>query len=245
MALNLLQIVQAHAGRQGLPVPAYVAGNPDGYAVQCLGLLNEFNEDLCIRKAWEMNVREATWTSTATESQGSLDTLAPFGFEGIIQDSFWDRTSKLKVGGGLTSADWAARKASGFTGPISCFRLRGHNLLLNPAPAAGLTYAFEYYSSFFVYDPGTVTVTANYKKYWSLDRDTSTVDDALAIAYLRWAWKREKGFDYAEDFAKYERMLATKAARQDSPQTVQLDCADSLNSLRGPGIGVQPGSWPL
>lgn len=223
MALTLLQIVREHAGRQGLPVPAAVAGSTDGYARQAIGLLNEFCEDLNTRKLWEANTVEATWAATATESQGALATLAPRGYEGIVPGTVWDRTRKLRIEGGLSPEEWQFRKASQFTGPVTAFRIRGGQFLCNPIPSAGVTLAFEYYSSFFVYNAADV----EYKSYWSKDGDTCTVDSALPVAYLKWAYKQSKGFDYAEDFARYERLLATKSARQDSPQTVAIDGCDS------------------
>lgn len=241
--LSLLEIVREHARRQGLPVPASVASNADYYAQQCMGLLNEFCDDLNTRKAWESNLREATWQSTATESQGMLSTLAPFGFEGIVPGTVYDRTDQLQLEGGLSSEDWNRRKSTQFSGPLVAFRIRGGEFLCDPAPAGAHTFAFEYYSSHFVYFPGNNAAPAAFKAYWSNDADVPTVDDKLALAYLRWAWKREKGFDYAEDFAKYERMLATKSARQDAPTAVDLSGCRPLAGQ--PGILVQPGSWSL
>ena len=243
MPLSLLEIVQSHARRQGLPVPASVASNADFYCQQCIGLLDEFNDDLDTRKVWQSNVREATWTATATESQGTLATLAPFGFQGIVPETVFDRTDQLRLTGGLSAQEWAARKSTQFTGPLVAFRLRGNEFLCNPVPSAGHTFAFEYYSNYFVYFPGNNASPAAYKARWTNDADYCIVDDALPVAYLRWAWKREKGFDYAEDFAKYERMVATKSARGDAPTPVDMGGSNPLGV--GPGIVVQPGSWSL
>ena len=101
---------------------------------------------------------------------------------------------------------------------------------------AGHTIAFEYYSSYFVRETASVT-----KQYWTKDADTCVVDDALPVAYLRWAWKKEKGLEYAEDFAKYERMLATKGARNTTGRTV--DMAEGRSQRRFPGVIVPEGNW--
>lgn len=238
MPMTLLEIVREHAGRQGLPLPASVIGNTSGHCQQISRLVNEFCDDLNTRKAWQETIREAVWTSTATESQGPLSTLAPLAFEGIVEGTVWDRSERIPLKGGLSAEEWQLRKASAFGGPYSAFRLRGGEFLLNPPPAAGHTMAFEYYSSAFVFDP----LTSTFKKYWSKDTDTSVVDDSLTIAYLRWAWKKEKGLEYAEDFAKYERMFATKSIRNDAASKVDLSC--SQQSLR-PGVFVPTGNWPL
>lgn len=239
MSRTLLEIIKEHARRQGLPIPASAVANSDFYAQQAIGLLNEFLDDLNTRKAWQTNLRQAVWTSTATESQGTMDTLAPFGFEGIVPETCFDRTQQLRMVGGLSSQEWATRKATVFTGPLVSFRILGDEFLCNPVPSAGHTFAFEYYSSAFVYN---ASGSPAYKSMWTQDSDTCVLGDQLPLAYLRWAWKREKGFDYAEDFARYERLLATKSARQDAPTAVDMGCS---RPQVGPGILVQPGSWSV
>jgi hypothetical protein len=98
--------------------------------------------------------------------------------------------------------------------------------------------AFEYYSSFFVKESATV-----FKPYWTKDTDVCVVDDALPIAYLRWAWKKEKGLEYAEDFAKYERMLVTKTARNTTARDV--DFSETGRRSDRPGILVPQGNWSV
>jgi hypothetical protein len=237
--MNLLQIVQETRGRLGQPIPTSVAGNTDAGIVQTLGLLNEFLEDLVTRKYWQANTLETTFVTTATESQGTLATLFPYGFEGLLEDTFYNRTNMLPVRGGLSASEWALRKARNMSGPLPAFRIRRNELILNPIPAAGQTWAVEYFSSYFIYSNATTPV---YRKYWLQDTDCCTLDDALPMAYLKWAWKKEKGLDYAEDFRKYENMLEVKTMRDARPQTLSMDgCVPPM----GPGIIVSPGSWPV
>jgi len=242
MAMTLLEIVQQTRARLGQPIPAFVSGNPDAGIVQCMALLNEFLEDLVTRKFWTANTLEATFTSVAAESQGNLDTLFPYGYEGLVPDTFFNRTNQLAVTGGLSPEDWAIRKARNMSGPLPSFRIRRGQLLFNPVPTAGETYAVEYFSNFFVYnpaDPGPV-----YRKYWFKDTDTCTVDDALAMNYLKWAWRREKGLDYAEDFRKYEALCASKGLRDGTPQALSMDDYATRSPV-GPGVVVSPGSWSV
>ena len=240
MPMNMLQIVQAVRGRLGQPIPLSVAGNLDPGIIQMLGLLNEFVEDLETRSYWQANQLETTWVTTATENQGAVATLFPYGFCGIVPDTFFNRTSRLSIVGGIGAAEWAARKAMNFSGPLPNFRIRGNNLLLIPPPPAGQTYSLEYYSNFFVMNTVSGTV---YRHYWLLDTDVCTVDDTLAIAYLKWAWRSTKGLDYAEDFRKYERLLATKAVREKT--ALALSMSGQTEASFGPGVLVSPGSWPL
>lgn len=237
MSMNLLQIVQEVRGRLGQPIPTAVIGSTDAGIIQCRGLLNEFLEDLMQRKKWQVNTREATFVSVATESQGALDTIAPYGFEGMVPGTFYNRTTKLAVIGGLSAGEWANLKAIGVSGPLPAYRFREDTLLMLPVPTAGDTYAFEYTSSYFV-----KTITATYSKYWSADTDVCTLGDSLPMAYLKWAWNKAKGLDYGEDFRKYETMLATKSLRENPKAPIHMDgpCEDFA-----PGFVISPGSWPL
>jgi hypothetical protein len=237
--MNLLQIVQETRGRLGQPVPASVAGNTDAGIIQTLGLLNEFLEDLVTRKYWQSNTREALFTTVAAESQGPLSTLFPYGYEGLLVDTFFNRTNQLQVQGALSAQEWASRKARNFSGPLPAFRIRGNELLFSPTPPAGHTYAVEYFSSYFIYNSDTVPV---YRKYWLKDTDTCLLDDSLPMAYLKWAWKKEKGLDYAEDFRKYESMLEAKSMRDGRPKAVNMD---GSGSSMGPGVLIPAGSWNL
>lgn len=234
MARTLVQIVQEARGRLGQPLPSNVIGNTDAGIVQCLGLLNEFLEDLVTRKMWSINVVETTWTATATESQGTLDTLFPFGFEGLVEDTFFDRSTMLPIRGSMDPQEWANRKARAFSGPLPAFRIRGGSLLMSPPPAAGHLLAVEYFSSYFVLN-GTTR-----KKTWTADDDVCVLDDALPVAYLKWAWKCAKGLDYAEDFRRYEMLLEAKNLRDARPQQLVMD---GPTDNWGPGILVAPGSW--
>lgn len=238
MPMTLLEMVQQTRGRLGQPIPISVAGNSDPGIIQTLGLMNEFLDDLVARKFWQSNTQQATFTSVADENQGSTDTLFPLGFEGIIPDTFYNRTTILPVRGGLSAAEWAIRKASNVSGPLPAFRIRGNSLLFNPIPTAGQTFAVEYFSSFFVYNPADLV----YRKYWVKDNDICTLDDSLAMAYLKWAWKKEKGLDYAEDFRKYETMVNSKGLRDKTSMPISM--SEQVSNI-GPGVVVSPGSWPL
>ena len=241
MALNLLQIVQNVRGRLGQPIPATVAASTDPGIIQCMGILNEFLEDLVVRKYWSANSIRTTFAGAVAEDQGSLDTLFPFGFEGIVPDTFYSLNQILPVRGSLSASEWAARKAMNMTGPLPAFRIQNNRLLMNPVPATGQSYAVEYFSSFFVFNNDEPLLPV-YRKYWKLDTDVCTVDDSLAMAYLKWAWRAAKGQDYAEDFRKYEIMVKTKGIRDATPEAISM--SGHCPSI-GPGILVAPGSWPL
>ena len=235
--MSLLSIVQNHCTRSGLPVPASVQSSSDPQVSQLVGLLQEFCDDMITRRAWQANTFEATFTSTAAEDQGAIATIAPYGFEELLVETIFDRTQRLPLYGGINPSEWQSRKAFNFAGPLYSFRLRGGRLLFSPALPAAHIIAFEYFSSFFAR-----TAAAVPQNYMVLDTDTCSLGDRLPSAYLRWAWKKEKGFDYAEDFAAYERLVMISSMRDGRPQKVSLD--SKVRDMQ-PGVMVPYGSWNL
>lgn len=239
--MNLLQLAQEFAKRTGIPVPASVLSNQDAMVMQILGLLNELCEDLYTRKTLQAANFEATFTSTASEDQGAMSTLAPYGFVSLVPNTFFDRTLRRSMLGGLTPAEWQMRKATLITGPFYQFRLWQDHLYVSPTMEPGHTIAFEYRSNWFVKNNNvTAGDPADYRAYWAQDTDSCRLGDAIPLNWLRWRWKAEKGLDYAEDFARYERILNTYQSSDAAPRPLSLD--DSVGQLR-PGIWVPEGSW--
>jgi hypothetical protein len=206
-----------------------------------MGIFQEFLEDLVNRMMWQVVTREATFITVATESQGDINTLFPYGFEGIVPETFYNRTTVLPVLGSKSPAEWAFRKAASFTGPLPVYRIRNNLLMFNPVPTAGQTVFCEYYSNFFICNTVSGPITV-YKKYWELDTDTCLVDDGIAMQYFKWAWKQAKGLSYAEDFRKYQMMVAGKGLRDAARGPISMD---GMSPSVGPGVVVSPGSWSL
>lgn len=235
---TLLEIVQAFCGERGLKVPTSVIGNTDKQVVQFKGLLEKLNRDLITRKAFQQNTIEDTHTTLAQVDQGDIDAIAEKGFEGFRFQSVFNRTTRQPLFGGIESAEWQFRQTLNLSGPLYTFRLRGNRLLMNPAPPAGQTIAFEYFSSWFI---KTVT-TGDPKKFYTADTDYHALGDDIPLAWLTWAWAQAKGFEYAEDFRAYERLVARKLARDNAPPVVNLA---TNRSQATPGIVVPPGSWSV
>ena len=236
MPMTLLQLVQAAADRLAQPRPVGVIGVADATTRQWLGLANEYLDDLVTRKLWERNQRQVLHTALPTVDQGSIDDICPEGFSGIMAASMFNRTTQLPVDGSLTSSEWQVRQTLRLTGPLPQFRVQNNRFLLYPAPTAGHIYAWEYYSSWFVQSADGTTR----RQYWLADTDTNTISDPAAIAWLKAAWKRDKGFDYAEDMAAYERLIAIRGQRDDAPADLDMSGGPMQ---RLPGVIVPIGSW--
>lgn len=239
MAATMLEIVQDFTGRLGLPVPTTVFGTTDSQVRQVMKLLEEEGNDLAQRGAWEALVFEGSLTTVATASQGAIATLASNGFRYILNETIWDRTNRLPVCGPLDSSDWQTIQAIYPTGPRFRYRIRGGLLLVTPTPTAGYSWYFEYVSKNWI---SNAAGNAFYARF-TADTNLILLPDDLCLQGLRWRWKKEKGFDYAEDFRTYEDQIKMAMGHDGGKATISMDC----DATRGPkpGVFVSPGSWNL
>ena len=236
MSLTLLQIVTNHCQRTNITVPATVIGSTDSQILQIRALLEEEGTDLSARGGWQGLVNEASLTTTATESQGLMSTIASNGFRYILNNTIWSRTRRLPVCGPLNPREWQMLKAMFVNGPYYRYRIRGDTLYVNPTPPVESWY-FEYVS----YNWIQATGAGAYKRFFTVDTDEVLLPDTLLLQGLRWRWKMEKGLDYGEDFRTYE-MQVKDAIGRDGGKRVLHQSGGEMNGPR-PGIFVAPGSW--
>lgn len=235
--MTLLEVVTAFCQRTGIGAPATVMGSTDDQVIQVRALLEEACDDLASRGAWDDLINEATWTTTATENQGNITTLASNGYKYLLPETLWDRTERLPLLGPLDSQDWQALKAIVITGPRYSFRLRQGTFLVTPAPPVGHTWAFEYVSENWVLQADATT----YRSTFAADSDTIRLPRIVVLAALRWRWKKEKGMSYSEDFDSAERLIADALGRDGGKPVLYLDNTGNMGI--GPGIFVPSGTW--
>jgi hypothetical protein len=218
--MTLLELLKEFCTRRMLPIPQIVMSSQDDTYLQLVGLANEVLDDLMTRGTWTQLQKEASWTSTGTESQGALTTLAPAGFKHVIKDTFYDRTQRLPVFGPKSPQEWQLLKAVPMTGPFLQYRIQGGNLLLNPVPPAGHSLYFEYASNYSIQSGNDTTI---FKRYFSADNDIFLLDQSLLLSGLSWRWKKEKGFAYAEDFRTYETLVVDLLGVDGTKKTLSMD----------------------
>ena len=237
---TLLDIIRRFMERTGLPKPAFSIGNTDTQVAQILGLLEEATEEIVMRNArgWQILNRQAIFQTKAQEVQGSLSELAP-GFRAIINDTLFNRTTRLPIYGPLLPMERQATKALQTAGPYYRYWIANDELHFYPIPPAGQTIAFEYTSTAAWSDGKTPTT---YSEYPDSDTAICLFPKPVMIAQLRWRWKKEKGLEYAEDFAMAERLLNAAIAADGTRRVVDLG---GTELVARPGIMIPTGSWPL
>lgn len=234
--MTLLQLIAEFSRRHGLPVPPSVVNSMDDGTLQLQGKINEVLEDLTL-ESWSLLNKEAVWEQVGTEVQGTMEALAPFGYEGVILRSFFDRSQQLEVFGPLSEAEWQLHKATRVTGPYLQYMISAGKLHLSGALNPGHEMAFTYHSSWSVKDQ-----SGTFKQLFSADTDTCLFPDKLLLAGLAWKWKSEKGLRYAEDFRRYETLKANIKGREGSQRAISM--SDESTGFQ-PGVFVPQFSWKV
>lgn len=231
--MSMLTIVNAAQRRLGLSVTATVAGNSDDTATNLLALLNQAGEELAEVFAWQAITFEATFTTLAQESQGSMETIAP-GWSYIVNATIWNRTENEPFQA-LSPQEWQREKSAGVVGPGSRYRIRGGALLMNPAPTAGQTCAFEYVSKYWATD----STGATGKSAFTADTDVSRLDEQLLTLSLVWRFKQSAGLEFAPELSMYEQRLANAMSRDGGRSRLHFGYQENY------GVTVPEGSWNL
>lgn len=231
--MNFLELCNTFAKRTGLPTAASVSGA--SALTQVSALFGEVLDHLTTNYDFDSLVEDAQFSTQATDLQGLLSAIAPLGYERMRNETFFNRSLRLEVPGALTGREWQAQKAMASTGPISWFRIRNNALYMEPKPAAGQLCVFEYYSNFAVVEAGGTR-----KQYPSADSDSFLLPDKLLLAGLRWRWKAEKGFDYAEEFAAFQMLANALAGTSKASRPLSME---GSSGQAAPGIVVPVGNW--
>lgn len=231
MPSTLLQIIQAATRRTGVnEIPTAAFLSPSEEIQRLVSVADETGRALSQDYQWQALTREQTFTSLATEDQGDITVIAN-GFSYILNDTIWNRTLQWPMYGPLSPVSWQAVKGTFPAYPYSQYRIRNNRLLLQPAPAAGNTMAFEFMSRFWI--------TGLNQDRFLADTDTPLFDDELMILGTVWRFKQLEGMDYEAHYAKYQERLLWLTSRDGGGRTV------STSYSRRWGINYQPGNWLL
>ncbi len=214
--MTCLSIIQNVSNElSGFAYPNAVITSNDPQIKALLALLNKEGKALARRFNWQALVKEATFTTLATEIQGALTTIAP-NCKYILNDTIWNRSLTMPIYGSLTAQDWSLQKGGVGIGIFPQYRLKGGNICFVQTPTAGQSCAFEYQSTLWTTNGST------FSSSFTADTDTSLLDEELLSLGLLWRWRASKGFDYAEDFAEYERAVNDAFSRDVPRQIIEL-----------------------
>jgi hypothetical protein len=215
--MTLLVIVQHAADRLGLTRPSTVISSPDENARILLGMAQEEGESLADRHTWQALQTEYTFPTADTVASYAL----PNGFDTLIKDTVFNRTTRRRMQGDLSPSQWQETQASLVTMVNPAFRIRGSLFYISPTPTAIETIAYEYVTKNWCQSSGGTGQAA-----WAADTDVGLLDEELFKLGVIWRYKAKKGFDYAEDMNTYE-IAVNKAILKDGARvTIDTSCVE-------------------
>lgn len=114
--------------------------------------------------------------------------------------------------------DWMVITSSGFTAvtPGWWIILDG-KMQFSPAPSSGSPAKFSYISR----NIGRAANGSTPISVFSDDGDSFVLDERLLTLGVIWRWKAQKGMEYAEDMANYEKAFSENAARDKGSQAIR------------------------
>lgn len=144
-----------------------------------------------------------TWTNIGLASEYAL----PDGFSNIIDQTGWNRSTRLPLGGPVSAQVWQYLKGrqQGVVFNV-LFRPDDDTIKLYPDtdPPGGQNIAFEYTSRYWVAEANTVAPVTDEPT----DNDDVILFDPLLITRkLKLGWLRNKGFDTSGAQVDYDKVL--------------------------------------
>lgn len=238
--MALLAMIQGAADMVGLTRPSAVITSTDPAVRRMLALANVEGQELAKRHDWTVLIREATWTTLAAESQGTLASIASDldqeNGARIVNETIWNRTNQRRLGGPTSSQTWTRMKAASVTGPYSQYRIRNGTLYLLPAPTAGQTGAFEYITKNWCQSAALAGQSA-----WAADTDTGVLSEHLMKLGVVWRFKQSNEMSWENDYQIYNNAVQQSISFDGTRQTLDMGESDPWQ----PGVTVPEGSWNL
>jgi hypothetical protein len=175
---------------------------------QLRGLLDSAGQELVELYEW-VGLRRA-WEITTVADQNEYD--LPDDFAYMVNQTGWDRTNDLPLGGPLTAQTWTYLQGRDLVNQTiyATFRLGENVLELFPdPPPVGLSLNFEYISRNWVREAGSDTL----RDTVGAGNDTILYDPILIIKFLKAKHLEAKGFDSSSARLEFENMFTSRAGR--------------------------------
>jgi hypothetical protein len=215
--MTLLTIVRNSADRLGLGRPSSVVSSTDPNAVALLAMAQEEGKTLARRHEWQVLQSEYTFPTAASTASYAL----PTDFDRILKETVFNRTSRRRMLGDLTPAQWQETQASLVTMVNPAFRIRGNLFLISPTPSAIETVAYEYMTNKWCESSGGTAQTE-----WLSDTDVGKLSEDIMTLGVIWRWKRAKGLDYGEDMNSYEMEVAKSILNDGARTRIDTSCTE-------------------
>lgn len=188
--------------------PDPVASTDESF-VQLSGLINAAGQELVELHSWQVltNVFEFT---TQNGDSGTYD--LPDDFNSMINQTGWDKSNRVAIGGPLSAQDWSYLDGRDLVSQsiYASFRLVDNKIDLYPQPPPeGLNIRFEYLSRNWVQEAGSEIR----KDAVSAGSDLVLLDPLLMVKFLKVKFLQAKGFDYTAASVELDNVFNSRTGK--------------------------------
>lgn len=204
IASEILNRVAAEVGIAPVTAPLE---SQDPTFIKLRYLLNTAGEELMQAFPWEQLIRSHTITTQAGDT-GVYDLPDDYGY--ITNDSAWDNTNHIRLGGPLSASEWTFLKGRDLASNTlyTSFRIAQNNFNVYPIPPSdGLNLSFEYITTGWVLDESTDPTRPVYKSEVTLPSDIPLFDKTLITRALKVKYLEAGGFDTTKAQADYNQIF--------------------------------------
>jgi hypothetical protein len=202
------QIINDTAIEVGLIPVQDPYGSIDESFIQLRGLLQGAGREMVDLHAWQMlrNVFEFTTDENSTGTRP-----LPDDFSRMINQTGWDRTNNVAMGGPLSAQDWSYLDGRDLVSEsiYASFRIADGMLDLYPTPPPiGLNIRFEYISRNWVQEAAGDPVVR--KDRIGKGTDIVLFEPIMMVKFLKMKFLSAKGFDTMSATQEFENMFGAR-----------------------------------
>ena len=187
---NILNRVAAEVGLQPIADPY---STQDPAFIQMQFLLNTAGEELLFMYEWEFLIREHQFTTNTATDTGAYDLPDDFAYQ--INQTGWERSQNVPLGGPLSAQDWTYLKGRDLVNNTlyASFRIFDGKFNLYPDPVPdNLDVNYEYITKNWVSNGQS---PATFQDEILLTSDLPMYDKTLITRYVKLKYLEAAGFD--------------------------------------------------
>jgi hypothetical protein len=192
--------------------------------LQLRGLLDAAGQELVEYFPWQVLNQVFEFTTVAATDTGTY--TLPTDFSYMIDQTGWDQTNNVAIGGPLSPQDWSYLAGRDLVSQsiYASFRLNDNELDIYPQPPPdGLLIRFEYISRNWAEEQGTGT-----RQDTTIQgSDLVLYEPILIVKFLKAKFLEAKGFDPSTARLEFENMFNSRTGKDTG--------APILNAGRGGG----------
>jgi len=232
--MTILTMIQSACRRIGQPAPNVVCTATDPTITQMLAFANEEGTELMKWGDWRILRKQKVFLSLAQEDQTDM---IPSDLGAWIDETFWNRSSRRPIYGPISPQQWQAWKAFDTFPVMDVSYFRGRDILIQPIPPAGETFAFEYRTNLWC-----ESSTGTGQSEWLADTDTGVLSERIMTLAIIRRYKDARGLWTQADQDQFE-LQRSQELSQDSPRSTHSFAMGADWRRRRPGIVIPEGSW--